>query len=153
MNAFRLCDEAEVKSILDSHSFEGLGKPFEQNPKLNNHKYEDNRRYLHFFKDLGSIFYLYPDTGKYICTYDFPQEILEGSMGQGKYLDYFFFRNLQLVGEYAIPEDLLKFSHLISISLINKGLEVEDYIEDSSLNSFVTNIYDARENQPTNAKN
>ena len=152
MQVYRLSNKDEVERILSTHSFDGIGKEREVNPKLNNHSYQSNTRYLHFFKDFSSIFYLFPDEGKYICTYDFPEEILSSTMGEGKYLDYLFYRNLQTTHEYAIPEERINFSHLVGISRINRELEVEDYIADKTLGELVTPIYTAKESTPESGK-
>ena len=145
MQVYRLSSKDEVEKILSTHSFEGLGKECTPNPKLNNHNYQSNTRYMHFFKDFSSIFYLFPDQGKYICTYDFPEDILSGTKGEGKYLDYLFFRNLQTTSEYAIPESDVSFSHLSKVCRINRELEVEDYIADNTLSTLTTPVYDATE--------
>ena len=152
MQVYRLSSKDEVERILNTHSFEGLGKECTPNPKLNNHNYQSNTRYIHFFKDFSSIFYLYPDENKFICTYDFPEEILSGTKGEGKYLDYLFFRNLQTTSEYAIPESNVNFSHLRQISRINRELEVEDYIADKTLSTLTTSIYDATESSKAQEK-
>lgn len=152
MQVYRLSNKAEVESILSTHSFEGLGKECERDPKLNNHNYQPSTRYMHFFKDFSSIFYLFPDESKYICTYDFPEDILSGTMGEGKYLDYLFFRNLQTTHEYAIPEESIDFSHLRQISRINRELEIEDYIADKTLRTLTTPIYDASQSETIHTK-
>ncbi len=152
MQVYRLSNQSEVETILSSHSFLGLGKEREKNPKLNNHNYQPSTRYMHFFKDFSSIFYLFPDEGKYICTYEFPEDILSGTMGEGKYLDYLFFRNLQTTHEYAIPEENIDFSHLRQISKINRELEIEDYIADKTLKSLTTTIYDASQSETNHTK-
>ena len=152
MQVYRLSSKDEVEKILASHNFLGLGKEHQINPKLNNHNYQPSTRYMHFFKDFSSIFYLFPDEGKYICTYDFPEDILSKTMGEGKYLDYLFFRNLQTTDEYAIPEGNIDFSHLRQISRINRELDIEDYIADKTLRSLTTTIYDSTQSEQNHTK-
>ena len=143
MKVFRLSNEAEITAILENKSFVGLGKEFAINPKLNNHKYQPQQRYMHFFKDFGSIFYLFPDEGKYICTYDLPKDLLDRTMGEGSYLDYFFYRNLQSTTEYAVPEGDMDFAYLQRIDRITKEIDVEDYIADRTLSRNISTIYDS----------
>ena len=57
MKVFRLCREDEVKQILNSKSFENVGN-YCRNSERNSHNYNEDVRYLHFFKNKSDLLYL-----------------------------------------------------------------------------------------------
>ena len=112
MIVYRVCSRTELFKILDSRSLDNVGKCFEKNVKtLNNHKYEKDKKYLHFFEKKENIWNLKLHECDYICTYNIPDEILVSYYGIGYYY------NIESVDfpvvEYAIPVELLNINNFI----------------------------------------
>ena len=141
MVVYRLCSELEYKKILNTMSFDDIGSLCSNNSRLNTHKYKTNQKYLHFFKDLNSIFYLYLKPGLYMCTYDIPDELLEKYVGVGQYLDIVFMRKLENVVEYAIPNNEILFDYLKRIEKVSKYIDYEEYFDDEYKDSLEV-VYD-----------
>ena len=146
MVVYRLCKVGEVNKLLDSEDLESVaipGKVFidkQQEKNVNSHNYNFKVSYLHFFKDLSSIFYFYTED-KYICTYDIPDDKLEKYQGEGFYWDYRNFSKMEAVKEYAIPSFELSFSYLKRIDKIKEFINYEDYLFDPSLSEELETIY------------
>ena len=141
MVVYRLCSESEFQKILDTMSFDDIGSLCSDNRKLNNHKYQINKKYLHFFKDYDSLFYLYLKPESYICTYNIPDELLEEYIGIGEYLDIVFMRKVESVIEYAIPNDEIVFDYLKRIERVIKYIDYEEYLNDD-YKSSLEKVYD-----------
>lgn len=131
MIVYRICNEYEIKEIMKSKSFSNIGNNYTNDKKKNTHNYLQNKKYVHFFKDLSSIYYLNVTKGYYICTYDIPDVLLEENEGIGFYLDREFFKRLEEVCEYAITNDQILFNYLIKVEKINNYIDYEDYIYDN----------------------
>ena len=145
MKLIRLCKEEEVKSILERKDFDGVGKKYQNNEKLNNFNYDPNEKYLHFFRDISGILYLDSTKGNYICTYLVPDELLEGKNGYGKYLDYVNFKQLQLVPEFAIESKFLSFDNLEKVEKIVKDIDYHDLFFNPYFKGLTETIYDAED--------
>ena len=141
MVVYRLCNELEFQKILNTMSFNDIGSLCSYNSKLNNHKYQANQKYLHFFKDYNSLFYLCLKPGSYICAYDIPDNLLEKYVGIGQYLDIIFMRKLENAIEYAIPNDEILFDYLKRIDKVSKYIDYEDYL-DGDYKSSLETLYD-----------
>lgn len=128
MLVYRICKELEIRKIFENDSLNDIGKAFINNKKINNHNYEPNKKYLHFFKEYSSVFYLNTESGYYICTFDIPEFILENNAGEGYYLDITNWRNKEKVTEYAIKTEELDFNYLIKIDKITEYIDYEDYL-------------------------
>lgn len=94
-----------------------------------------------FSKKKSALAYLYLREGRFICTYDIPDNILSETYGIGYYLDYINFERLDECEEYAIPTELLHFANLVEASIITQEIDSEDYIDDSILNDSTRVIY------------
>lgn len=140
MLVYRICDEEEIKKIVNGISFHDIGYYFTLNPDLNTHQYKSNIKYLHFFESYDSIFYLNVTNGYYICTYNIPNEILDLYSGMGLYLDRLFFKSLEEVPEYAIPSDEVKNNYLERIDKVTDYIDFEDYIYGNYVDNLI-NIY------------
>ena len=90
MVVYRLCNEKEYNEIINSKNFNNVGKKFVSDNKLNTYNYDNNKLYIHFFKNFESIFYLTTTKGYYICIYDIPNDILNENKSTGFYLDKIF---------------------------------------------------------------
>ena len=141
MKVYRLCELDEIYSILAEKNFESIGKQCEINKEKNNHKYNANKKYLHFFKDRSSLLYLNTKQGNFICVYDIPDDILKLYTGIDFYLDFINFKNYKSVNEFAIESEQIKFKYIKSIYMINKSFDLDDYIEDENLSKFLFQIY------------
>ena len=128
MLVYRICDDREITTIINERSFNNIGKKYISNNKLSTHKYDPNKKYIHFFKKYSDIFYLNTAEKTYICIYDIPDNILEQSKGIGFYIDRMMMRNLESVEEYAIDIDLLSFDYLIQADKIQGLLLYEEYL-------------------------
>ena len=140
MKVFRLCREDEVKQILNSKSFENVGN-YCRNSERNSHKYNEDVRYLHFFKNKFDLLYLNTLANRFICVYDIPKELLSSYYGHGKYRDYIRFVTLNKVEEFAIPADSIRFDYLNSIIKIIKDIDFEDMYENPNLLGLTQEIY------------
>ena len=142
MKVFRLCSENEVVNILQNCSFNGVGN-YCSNTNNNNHTYQPNKKYLHFFKSKLSLLHLKTLQGRYICEYNIPQSVCDAFIGIGKYWDYVNFSELIEVKEFAIPTDCLQFNYVISISKIVKNIDYEDMFENPLLTGYLQLKYKA----------
>jgi len=145
MQVFRLCKEDEIKKILNQKSFTEVGQICKKNHELNSHNYRNNVKYLHFFKNKIDLLYLNTASGRFICTYDIPEEFLRQYAGQGKYKDYIAFKTLCNVDEYAIPVKHLKFEYLQTVKKIIRDFDYEDIYEHPS--EFFQTIYSREKTQ------
>ncbi len=146
MIVYRLCRESEINELLNTKSTTNIGKEYISNPKQNNHNYKDNIKYLHFYKDYDSLFYLYLKPNRYICTYNIPDELLQKYQGTGFYLDRIFLEKLESTTEYAVPNNEISFSYLQKVDKIKEEIEFEDYICGGHHDSLET-IYDTSQKQ------
>ena len=146
MLVYRLCKEEEYNSIMNTKSYDDIGSVCNKNRWLNNHSYQPNQKYLHFFKDFDSIFYCYLKEGTYVCTYELPDELLEQYAGIGKYVDRMFMRKHEMVTEYAIPNEKISFIFLRKIERVNQSIDFEDYLADE-YQDFLETVYN-REQKP-----
>lgn len=137
MVVYRVCGEKEVSKILSGCDYSRLGNnfPVSYNDK-NTHKYESGQLYLHFFKDKADILYLKDLKGCYLCSYDISSEILDIYEGVGYYYDLLNYSKLYGILEYAIKSNELSLDYLIQIEYIKDEIDIEDYLDDPSLNDF-----------------
>ena len=140
MKVFRLCREDEVKQILNSKSFENVGN-YCRNSERNSHNYNEDVRYLHFFKNKSDLLYLNTLANRFICVYDIPKEFLSSYYGHGKYRDYIRFVTLNKVEEFAIPAASIRFDYLNLIVKIIKDIDFEDMYENPNLSGLTQEIY------------
>ena len=144
MLVYRICNKEEITNILNNQSFTNIGNRFKVDIKKNHHKYNENIKYMHFFNDYDSVFYLNVTNGYYICTYDIPEDLLEKYKGIGLYLDRIQLIIKECVIEYAIPNTEIKFSYLTKIEKINEYIDFDDFVN----NEYnLTTIYE-KEFQP-----
>ncbi len=128
MVVYRICNKEELDKIINGIPFYEIGRICTNDSKLNSHEYKPNIKYLHFYKDYGSIFYLTTTKDYYICTYDIPDEILAEYEGYGRYLDRVFMRKEEQVEEYAIPSSQIDANYLQKIDRILDYVDFEDYL-------------------------
>ena len=138
MLVYRVCQEKEINEIMESKSFDTVGRHYTVNDRVNTHCYRDDKKYLHFFKDRDSIFYCNTSSGNYVCTYDIPDEILLESKGKGYFLDRFAFKHVQEAEEYAIVTDNLSFDYLAKVELIKESMDIEDLLFDEMDDKLMT---------------
>lgn len=141
MKVYRLCRQQEIDDILNTKDFSNVGHFCTQDISKNTHKYNANKKYLHFFQDKSSLLYLNTIQDRYICTYDIPKEILKSHIGEGKYLSFINYSNLNSVKEYAIECDLLKFEYLMKADKIIACIDYENHIGNTSLSGYVKPYY------------
>ena len=149
MNVYRLCKEKEVQNILENKSLDSACDFFMNNSRLSSFEYDSNTKYLHFFKDYDSLFYIGFNKNEYVCTYDIPIEVLEKNKGYGIYLDRCHFTNREVATEYAIPSEELDYSYLIKIDKAIKSTDFEEFIYNDYSNNLLT-IYEREKNNTIN---
>lgn len=141
MLVYRVCKQEEIENIFGNNHFLNIGSQF-QNSDLNNHVYEEDSIYMHFFLKKDSILYLENVRGLYLCTYDIQEDILEKYRGIGYYWDYFHYFKLCEVVEYAVKSSDVKLDYLTKVELIEKDFDVDDYLKDSELKHYTKLIYE-----------
>ena len=134
MLVYRLCNKEEVDNILNDLGFEKAGSICNINPNVNTHLYDNNKKYLHFFKEKNSIFHLNTVKDMCICIYDIPKELLKQKEGKGYYFDNFSFRDKCIIDEYAIENSLIDFNYLLKIDRIIDSIDIDDYVFDDISN-------------------
>lgn len=140
MKVFRSCQKDEADTILTEHSCNNAGQCFKSSLK-SSHIYNDNIKYLHFFKNATDILYLDTSPDRCICVYDIPEHILFEYQGIGKYTDFVSFKHLTYVEEFAIPSSEVKFDYLQSVNAITSQIDYEDMIENPTLIGLTAEIY------------
>ena len=128
MLVYRLCNSVEIANILSAKNFSQVGNYFSKNEKLNTNSYNENVKYLHFFKFKSDLLYLALNTNNYICTYDIPCYILELNKGTGFYLDVYDFKDMKTIDEFAIPINQLHFSNLLMVEKIINYMDIDDFL-------------------------
>ena len=128
MIVYRICSKNEIEMIFQEQSFCNVGNFFKTNKNINTHLYQENKKYIHFFKDFDSIFYLNTTSNMFICTYNIPNYLLEEKSGEGFYPDYFNHTSLQKVCEFAIENEYINFNYLLKIDKILDFIDIEDYL-------------------------
>lgn len=141
MEVYRICFSDEINRIIKRKNFKNVGHTY-VHTKVNTHNYNTKTKYLHFFEQKDSIFYRSTVKGKYICTYDIPEELLNEYFGYGYYLNYFTFKNTNLIEEYAIPTSILKIEYLKKVEFIKEDIDISDYIDDNTLSKCLEVIYE-----------
>ena len=148
MIVYRLSNKNEVDEILSNKNFNNVGSFFEIDKKKNNHKYNSNKKYLHFFRDKYSLLFLNMKKGEFICTYNIPDDILKEKSGYGAYLNFVTFKEVVPVPEFAVESELITFDYLVKIDKIIKDIEHEDFLFNEKLTNLIDNIYNKdNENQ------
>lgn len=151
MLVYRVCAENEIKHLLDDKSFKNIVKKYDSKYKLNSHKYKEDKKYIHFFKNFDSIFYYAVTEGSYVCIYDIPEEILERSAGIGYYYDRIHLEKLEAVEEYAVEENDLDINYLKTIKRSNRFIDFEDYVYNNYKRSLIT-VFDRKKKRKTKGK-
>lgn len=147
MIVYRLCQENEIKKIIETKDFSfvgTLGKVYKKEKgeiDLNTHHYKETKRYMHFFPKLDNIFYLNPEKDMYVCYYDIPEELLNNCIGYGEYKDYFTLSIPRKILEYSIENNDLDFNYLEKVDKIIENIPVEEYFADENLTNFLETIY------------
>ena len=127
MYLYRVCDEEEYGKIINNDS--NIGKYMTGNPRLNNHKYKKDTKYLHFFAQESDILYLNNLKNKYLCTYNIPDELAAQHKGEAYYLDILNFKRIENVIEYAIPSDIIDLSYLEKVEQLIAEIDIDDYMQ------------------------
>ena len=147
MIVYRVCSKKEIDKILNDKNFKNVGAKGEKYIKkqddldLNNHKYEKDEYYMHFFPRLRDILYINPEKDMYLCYYDIPEETLKQNIGIGNYKDIFTMSIPVDIPEYLINTKDLDFNYLNEIKLITENISMVDFFEDETINKFLKTIY------------
>ncbi len=141
MLVYRICKEQEISQIFTEYDFSRVGQQCKKT-NINTHNYDENELYLHFFLKKDSIFFVRTSTGMYVCTYDIPEDILKKNQAIGYYYDYFNFKHICNITEYAIKSSEISFEFLNKVELIKETIDIDDFLEDPNLNGYLKLIYE-----------
>lgn len=140
MIVYRVCKKIEIDKIFEDNNFQNVGSNY-CGTTINDHKYDKDSKFLHFFPNKDSILFLKTLKDRYFCVYDIPDEILNENMGTGYYLDFINYRDMKEVVEYAISTNIITIDNLKQIYYIKNEIDYEDLL-DNDIDSFINIIYD-----------
>ena len=140
MIVYRVCKKIEIDKIFEDNNFQNVGSNY-CGTTINDHKYDKDSKFLHFFPNKDSILFLKTLKDRYFCVYDIPDEILNENMGTGYYLDFINYRDMKEVVEYAISTDIITIDNLKQIYYIKNEIDYEDLL-DNDIDSFIDIICD-----------
>lgn len=144
MIVYRVCKEEEYYQLLHDKNFSNIGYYFnnDETKTINTHKYNEDIKYLHFFKNLNtSISYLNIEKGMYICKYDIPEDILKEAKGLGYYIDMYNYNHNEVI-EYAIESNKLKFDYLKQVIYITEYVDPQKFYRGAYIMDFGEIVYD-----------
>lgn len=147
MEVYRLCDKEEIDEIFKNKDFKNAGskgKKYKKNEgeiNFNNHNYDEDEMYMHFFPKFNNLFYLNLEKGMYLCLYDIPDDILKKNIGTGEYGDPFDYRITRMVTEYCIKSNEIRFEYLEKVDLLNNDIDYIDFLSGEPLDDFFENVY------------
>ena len=138
MKVYRVCDSWEMAYIFYMKSLKYVGNKY-CNAGYNQHNYQEDVEYVHFFERYESIFYLLDEKiSPYVCTYDIPNEILAKTFGSGFYPSLTDKYDNDIVTEFAIPNTLVSFDYLVKAERLQDKVTYEDYLNNQHEGHFVT---------------
>lgn len=144
MLVYRICKKDEIDNILNNKTFVNLGNNYNYFC-INNHNYNENKKYLHFFLNLDSILYLRTLKDRYLCIYDIDDNILNKNKGLGYYLNYISYSTLDEVIEFRLENKEINFDNLKQIYYINKYIDYEEFLDNFDISKFSDIIYNTKE--------
>ena len=109
---------SEFQKIVSGDTW-GLGNFYARNFS-NTHKYKDDVRYMHFFKNIYDLPYiqgLSKQRPMCLCQFDMPLLLLIHYMGKGFYEFSGYDNDYQKIREFAIPTELFSSSYLVSATI------------------------------------
>ncbi len=125
MLVYRVCSKEEVDFLLNGGDISLVGGTSEKYEK-NNHHYEENERYMHFFQKEGNVALVGQFPKDYICVYDIPDDVLLGGIGIGNYI---YFPNRLELTEYAIRSRDMLFEYLKQVKFARDWLHVSLFMD------------------------
>lgn len=144
MIVYRVCKKDEIDNILNNKLFINVGNNFNYSC-INNHSYNKDTKYLHFFLNLDSILYLRTLKDRYLCIYDIEDNILNKNKGLGYYLNYISYNTLDEVIEYRLENKDINFDNLKQVYYINNYIDYEDFFDDFDISKIADIIYNIEE--------
>ena len=144
MLVYRICKKDEIDNILNNKSFVNVGNNYNYSC-INNHNYNENKKYLHFFLNLDSILYLRTLKDRYLCIYDIDDNILNKNEGLGYYLNYISYSILDEVIEFRLENKEINFDYLKQVYYINKYIDYEEFLDNFDVSKFSDIIYNTKE--------
>ena len=148
MNIYRICNRYEIDQIFNNEDFSNIGGlgikyiQYKENKNINEHEYNPNKRYLHFFKSKDSIIYWNTLKDNYICTYNIPEYILDNHLKNGIYLNPFNFKKRVYIPEYAIESNKIKKDYLIKVEKIKEDIDICDDDYKELIDDYLEIIYE-----------
>lgn len=128
MKVYRYTSIEELQYVLSGEN-DNLGRYFIRSA-CNTHRYNKNKKYLHFFKHEESIEEIKRINRRnneyYLCVYDIPKLVLLAGRGYGYYSGHGYKDDRSKLIEYIIPNDRFKSQWLISYTKVkDKEIEIE----------------------------
>lgn len=139
MIVYRVCKKNEIDKIFEDNNFQNVGSNY-YGTTINNHDYDVEKKYLHFFQNIDSILFLKTLKDRYLCVYDIPDNILNENVGIGHYWDFINYSDLKEALEYAISTDILTMDNLKQIYYIKNEIDYEELLE-NDIDSFIDIVY------------
>lgn len=125
MLVYRFLSEKELYKILNG-DVKNLGHKFIRK-KCNTHKYNPNKKYIHFFKSKNGIVKIQQmldkkdEEKKYICEFEIPMFVLLRGKGFGYYSPSGYDVDCTKLVEFRVSTDLFKTEWLKSYKLVEKN--------------------------------
>ena len=126
MKVYRVLEKQELDKILNNQCGD-LGSFSCEYSDFNNHKYEKNKKYMHFFLRKKSCKYLPTQNNKdlFLCTFNIPLKVLWKHIGKGYYpslnkkLSHGYNPVIVTLYEFALDSSLFKASWLVEFKKLN----------------------------------
>ena len=116
-NVYRVCKKREIRKVL-KNDFNNLGE-----------KYFNNKsKHMIFFNTKNDALRLSSLSNKFLCAYSIPNEVLDDSRHETKYIDRFGYHKFESVEEFVISSDKLNVDNIVSIEELNETLALYGYL-------------------------
>ena len=125
MIVYRFLCEKELHKILNG-DIKNLGRKFIIS-KCNTHRYNPNKKYMHFFKSkdgiakIQQISHKFEEEKKYICEFEIPMMVLMRGRGFGYYNPRGYDVDRAKLEEFRVSTDVFKTEWLRNYTLVEKN--------------------------------
>ena len=140
MKVYRFMFDDELHHLKNGE-YDKLGETYKNHKKYvyNTHKYDENVRYLHFFKNIEDfkfiqMFYRNVNKDGYLVTFDIPALILLHGKGKGYYPAVGYEEDYSEIVEYAIPSSKINNEWIKDIKKIEKTPQTTQVEQDELTN-------------------
>lgn len=143
MKVYRYLSQTELDNFL-SGNIADVGSTYdnqENYKRINNHRYKEGVKYLHFFKNKEDCRRVrFNSEGNfaefYVAEFDVPITVLALHMGSGRYNASGYFTDIESVREFAVPTSKIKARYLLNFERDEAHHNVIEEIESLSKITF-----------------